>query len=101
MLIFESAIGTLKTTATFLREFVYNHPAYKQDSVVNQEINYDMVKMIDEIERGVRPAVDLLGTQYRKAEELDLAEGICVADAPGEGSSVKLNGASFSDGPKV
>lgn len=91
----------MKTTATFLREFVYSHPAYKQDSVVSQEINFDMVKTIDEIERGVRKAEDLLGTQYRQTTELDLADGICVADAPGEGASVNRNGAMLGDGSKV
>jgi len=44
-----------------MREFVHNHPAYKQDSVVSQEINYDLVHAIDEIERGVRKEEGLLG----------------------------------------
>lgn len=26
-----------------------NHPAYKQDSVVTEEINYDLVKAVDEM----------------------------------------------------
>lgn len=61
-----------------------------------------MVKMIDEIERGVRSAPDLLGTQYRRAEELEVCEGVSVSDAPDSGSKVTGNGASqFNDGPKV
>ncbi|KAG8996383.1 hypothetical protein FRB90_012754 [Tulasnella sp. 427] len=65
------ADGTLKTTATWMREFIRSHPTYKFDSVVSQEINYDLMKAIDEIERGVRRADDLLpkdyqGTNYEK-----------------------------------
>ena len=55
------ADGRLKTTAAWMREFVRAHPAYKQDSVVSQEINFDLIHAIDEIERGVRPQEDLLG----------------------------------------
>ena len=62
--------GNLKTTATWIREFVQTHPEYKQDSVVSQEINYDLVKAIDEIERGVRRADDLLGADYVGSESL-------------------------------
>ncbi|KDQ57449.1 hypothetical protein JAAARDRAFT_35163 [Jaapia argillacea MUCL 33604] len=54
------ADGTLKTSATWMREFVRSHPSYKFDSVVSQEINYDLMVAIDEIERGVRKAPDLL-----------------------------------------
>lgn len=58
------ANGTLKTPATWIREFVRSHPAYKFDSVVNQEINYDLMVAVDEIERGVRRAPDLLPEDY-------------------------------------
>lgn len=69
-LIKNRANGNLKTTATWIREFVQTHPEYKQDSVVSQEINYDLVKAIDEIERGVRRADDLLGADYVGSESL-------------------------------
>ncbi|KAG9046203.1 hypothetical protein FS837_004874 [Tulasnella sp. UAMH 9824] len=61
----QRANGTLKTTATWIREFVRSHPTYKFDSVVSQEINYDLCKAIDEIERGVRRANDLLPADYQ------------------------------------
>ena len=54
--------GTLKTTATWIREFVQNHPEYRHDSVVSQGINFDLIHAIDEIERGVRSEESLLGT---------------------------------------
>ncbi|KAI0268852.1 glutamate-cysteine ligase catalytic subunit [Gloeopeniophorella convolvens] len=63
-LIRRRASGALKTPATWIREFVRAHPAYKHDSVVSQEINYDLMVAVDEIERGVRRAPDLLPEDY-------------------------------------
>ncbi|KAJ5884813.1 hypothetical protein N7495_009323 [Penicillium taxi] len=48
-LIRKRADGTLWTGARWIREFVAKHPAYKQDSVVSDEINYDLVKAVEEI----------------------------------------------------
>ncbi|KAG8893281.1 hypothetical protein FRC00_010727, partial [Tulasnella sp. 408] len=59
-LIKRKANGSVKTTATWIRDFVRSHPEYKHDSVVTQAINYDLLKAVDEIERGVRKADDLL-----------------------------------------
>lgn len=58
------AKGELITPATWIRQFITTHPAYKGDSVVSEEINYDLVKAIDEIERGVRPCPEVLGRNY-------------------------------------
>ncbi|PCH43378.1 glutamate-cysteine ligase catalytic subunit [Wolfiporia cocos MD-104 SS10] len=52
--------GSLKTAATWIRDFVRTHPTYKFDSVVNQEINYDLMVAVDQIERGVRQAPDFM-----------------------------------------
>lgn len=43
ILICKRASGELKTAATWIRDFVHEHPAYKQDSVVSQEIAHDLV----------------------------------------------------------
>ncbi|EAW09928.1 glutamate--cysteine ligase [Aspergillus clavatus NRRL 1] len=48
-LIRKRANGTLWTGARWIREFVASHPAYKQDSVVSEEICYDLVKAVDEM----------------------------------------------------
>jgi len=63
--------GTLSTTATWMRHFIRSHPAYKKDSVVSQEINYDLLKATDEIERGVRKVPDLLPSHYGGSDEDD------------------------------
>ncbi|KAK7035478.1 glutamate--cysteine ligase [Paramarasmius palmivorus] len=56
--------GSLLTAATWIRNFVRSHPKYAKDSVVSQDINYDLMVAVDEIERGVRRAPDLLPEDY-------------------------------------
>ncbi|KAJ7647373.1 glutamate-cysteine ligase catalytic subunit [Roridomyces roridus] len=68
-LIRQRSNGSLLTPATWMRNFVRSHPAYKHDSVVSAEINYDLIRAIDEIERGVRKADDLLPTDYTGSRE--------------------------------
>ncbi|CAG8850597.1 22912_t:CDS:2, partial [Racocetra persica] len=46
------AKGKIQTTATWIRNFVQSHPKYNNDSVVSQEINYDLVKMVEKIQKG-------------------------------------------------
>ncbi|KAG1877248.1 glutamate-cysteine ligase-domain-containing protein [Suillus subluteus] len=58
------AIGSLQTPATWIRNFVRSHPSYNHDSVVSQEINYDLMVAVDEIERGVRRVPELLPEDY-------------------------------------
>ncbi|KAK9471557.1 glutamate-cysteine ligase-domain-containing protein [Dipodascopsis tothii] len=48
-LIRRRASGELDTAAAWIRKFVRAHPAYKFDSVVSNEINYDLVKMVENI----------------------------------------------------
>lgn len=47
-----------------MRNFVQSHPAYKHDSVISEEINYDLVRAVDDIERGVRREPTLLPDCY-------------------------------------
>ena len=41
-LIQKRASGELKTTASWLRAFVDNHPLYKKDSVVSDEVGFSI-----------------------------------------------------------
>lgn len=71
-LVSQRASGNLMTTATWIREYVRNHPEYKGDSVVSQKINYDMIKQLDLIERGEVDAPGFLPKGYaqrRKSQE--------------------------------
>jgi len=65
------AIGDLMTPATWLRKFVRNHPAYKGDSVVSQEIAHDLVIACKEIGEGTRHEPDLLGDMHVKPIKID------------------------------
>lgn len=42
----ERAQGQVKTGATFIREFVLSHPEYKQDSIINNKIAFDLMSTI-------------------------------------------------------
>ncbi|SPO28439.1 probable gamma-glutamylcysteine synthetase [Ustilago trichophora] len=71
-LVSQRASGKLMTTATWIRQYVRNHPEYKGDSVVSQKINYDMIKQLDLIERGEVDAPGFLPKGYaqrRKSQE--------------------------------
>lgn len=70
-LIKNRADGSLQTPATWIRNFIRSHPAYKFDSVVSQEINYDLVTALDKIERGDREAPELLPSYYRGSKHDD------------------------------
>ncbi|KAH8340492.1 hypothetical protein KR067_013152 [Drosophila pandora] len=58
------AAGELITTATWMREQVLSHPDYKQDSVVSESINYDLLKRIQTIQEGKHVEPALLGQGY-------------------------------------
>ncbi|ORY82690.1 glutamate-cysteine ligase-domain-containing protein [Protomyces lactucae-debilis] len=61
------ASGKLCTAASWIRNFVRSHPAYKHDSVVSELINYDLVKAVQKLsnphgrEAGVLGAEAFLG----------------------------------------
>jgi len=55
------ARGELMTAATWQREFVMKHPAYKRDSVVSHEIAHDLMVACSDIGEGRRHEESLLG----------------------------------------
>ncbi|KAF0488248.1 GCS-domain-containing protein [Gigaspora margarita] len=55
------ASGKIQTTATWIRNFVRSHPNYNHDSMVSQEINYDLIKMLEKIQKGEVKVPELLG----------------------------------------
>ncbi|CCJ30240.1 unnamed protein product, partial [Pneumocystis jirovecii] len=48
-LIEKRASGEWQTTASWIRSFVRNHPNYQKDSVITQEINYDLIREAEKI----------------------------------------------------
>jgi glutamate--cysteine ligase catalytic subunit len=43
------ASGKKKTNARETRDLVHSHPAYKHDSIVNEEVVYDIVRWYAEL----------------------------------------------------
>ncbi|XP_041973973.1 glutamate--cysteine ligase catalytic subunit [Aricia agestis] len=71
-LITRRAAGDLNTMATWMRDFVTSHPDYKQDSVVTEKINYDLLKTAHGIQTGSIPAPTLLGSGTRSKTNEDI-----------------------------
>mmetsp|Transcript_24146 Transcript_24146/g.29733 ORF Transcript_24146/g.29733 Transcript_24146/m.29733 type:complete len:998 (-) Transcript_24146:145-3138(-) len=57
----QRSIGALVTPATWMRKFVRSHPSYKGDSVVSEEIAYDLMVACTDIGLGKRHEPSLLG----------------------------------------
>ena len=61
------ASGKLMTTAAWMRKFVTTHSKYKKDSVVSEEINYDLMWRIHLISTGQIKCPDLLHSFQTKS----------------------------------
>jgi glutamate--cysteine ligase catalytic subunit len=61
-LIEKKANGSLKTTANWMRSFVMNSPKYAGDSVVSDEVAYDLMTTLNGIGQGTVNASDLNDT---------------------------------------
>lgn len=68
-LVSRRASGALMTNAAWIRNFVKEHPLYKRDSVVSEEINYDLMKAIDKISSGQQKCPELWATLNNKPED--------------------------------
>ncbi|MGH0178516.1 UNVERIFIED_CONTAM: hypothetical protein FKN15_077646 [Acipenser sinensis] len=67
-LIKKRASGELMTMAQWMREFVANHPEYKQDSVITDKINYDLIVKCDQIANGAARCPELLRDPVNRAK---------------------------------
>ncbi|GAA6020450.1 hypothetical protein JCM11491_000251 [Sporobolomyces phaffii] len=90
-LVARRADGSLVTTATWMRNFVRSHPDYKHDSVVSKEINYDLVKAVDQIEKGQLDVPELLPRGWRDsyAQAKDAFTQCCGSAIDGIGSNLE------------
>ncbi|GKY95326.1 hypothetical protein MPSEU_000494400 [Mayamaea pseudoterrestris] len=57
----DRAMGDLITPASWMRNFVRSHPSYKNDSIVTDEIGYDLMKACRDIGEGKLHVPELLG----------------------------------------
>lgn len=62
--------GTLLTNASWVRQFVISHPLYKQDSVVSEEIQYDLVQKIKQFENGEETCPHIVHPKMETATDL-------------------------------
>lgn len=73
-LISKRASGQLSTAASWMRNFVLNHPEYKQDSVVTESINYDLITEILKIQNdNVLPA-SMYGDLLQDEENVEVVD---------------------------
>ncbi|XP_057198518.1 glutamate--cysteine ligase catalytic subunit isoform X2 [Triplophysa rosa] len=67
-LIKKRASGELMTMAKWMREFVAKHPEYKQDSVITDKINYDLLRKCDRIAKGEEKCPELIGDPVNRGK---------------------------------
>ncbi|KAA8565232.1 hypothetical protein EYC84_010963 [Monilinia fructicola] len=72
-LIRKRANGKLWTAAKWIRNFVANHEDYKKDSVVNENINHDLIKAVielgEECTKGIKDVDKFLGRERCGGEQ--------------------------------
>jgi len=61
----ERAKGEIKTGARFIRDFVLNHKDYKNDSVVSNQISYDLMSSIINMNSDHEERGKLLGKKWQ------------------------------------
>ena len=63
------ARGDLMTTAQWMRKFIQGHPHYQRDSVVTDEISFDLLKRMQDISEGLLKGFSVLeGHRYTRRE---------------------------------
>ncbi|XP_054239495.1 glutamate--cysteine ligase catalytic subunit isoform X3 [Indicator indicator] len=67
-LIKKRASGELMTVARWMREFIAQHPDYKQDSVITDEMNYSLIWKCNQIAQGHAECPELLGVGFNKKQ---------------------------------
>uniref|UniRef100_A0A2K5PKP8 Glutamate--cysteine ligase n=1 Tax=Cebus imitator TaxID=2715852 RepID=A0A2K5PKP8_CEBIM len=67
-LIKKRASGELMTVARWMREFIANHPDYKQDSVITDGMNYSLILKCNQIANELCECPELLGSAFRKVK---------------------------------
>ena len=53
--------GEIWTDAKYIRNYIKNHPKYNKDSIVTEEINYDLISHLLDIQNGLIKPKELFG----------------------------------------
>lgn len=59
----------VKTTARWIRDFIDSHPSYNHDSLVNDEVTYDLLVVMDKLGAGKLVVPELLGERGGQGNE--------------------------------
>ena len=86
------ASGKLLTTASWMRNFVLKHPLYKHDSVVTDEIAYDLLIQCKDVVSGKTVAPELFGEFTQQIQKNNKMYADTSKDS---GKGVQLRGSSF------
>ena len=54
------------TAASWIRKQILTHPDYKQDSVVSNKVNYDLIQLMKGVSEGTVPCPELIGSLASK-----------------------------------
>lgn len=54
------------TAAGWMRKQILAHPDYKQDSIVSDKVNYDLMLLMKKVSEGTVPCPDLIGSLSSK-----------------------------------
>ena len=57
----KKAKGEIWTDAKYIRKFINEHPKYNKDSIITEEINYDLINHLLEIQNGEIKPKELFG----------------------------------------
>lgn len=97
-------LGKLWTTARWIRHFIQTHPEYKHDSAVSTHINYDLVRAVEKItkglERGKGLGVELLGRYGLDVSSASTPETLKAGKGMNP-DSPKINGIQVSQDSRV
>merc|ERR1712161_141643 len=78
------ATGDLITPASWMRKFVRKHPGYKGDSILSEEIGYDLMVACKEIGEGARHESELLGDKKIVPIKVDGSYDVKLAGTRGQ-----------------
>ena len=89
------------TTAKWMRKFVTSHPLYQNDSVVSDNIAYDLMVACSDISNGKTEVTELFGNFSIHSDKNPQVNGCSEENDTPRNVTRKLRGASFREEVKT
>ena len=67
----DKAMGKLRTNARFMRDYIRSHPDYKQDSIISEKIQYDLLEVIRKLQKDEKKFLQTLKVPEKWTKGLD------------------------------